>query len=459
MPNGYLAGRRNRRRLLTLTLSVAATTGGTAIMLWAWPDTGMFFTAAAGPGHGRGLSQNGAFDKAVEGWTADRILADYYPGADLADIGATTVSVRLMERDDKVLDVSSATDFYVAGRRVIPGQAAHLTPTATGADVTITQGCDGNTLWEGNTDDPWAYPVDNGVNRPAEEALEICGGNDYRGVLGVALDGGAFRTVNDVDVDDYLQGVVPAEVVPGWADQGGAEALRAQAIAARSYALAETRYPYAKTCDTTDCQMYPGTDKEDPRTTTAVNDTVGQVLVRDNHILRSEYSAAPDGGTPTPASTLEIGPALSDFPSAQTSLLPDIPGLTTPATPAEPDSTVPVDPAPASPPDATTPDSTAPGPNAADQTGSTPTLPNSVRPAPDNRNRVNIPIPLPIPGSVDPNSMLSDSRWNPQSAIPAAPLNPPSPGQTPIPNTASTPTPPTAPTHPLPGNNTSARLH
>nr|WP_246598256.1 SpoIID/LytB domain-containing protein [Nocardia tengchongensis] len=303
-----------------MSLAVAVTTGGTALLVWAWPENALHLTVGAG--HGRGLSQNGAFEKAAQGWTAERILANYYAGANLADVGATSVRVRLMDQDDKTLDVVSDSVFYVAGRRVIPGQAAHLTPTASGADVTITQGCDGNNLWEGTTDDPWAYPVTDGTARPAEEQLEICGGNAFRGVLGVALDGDAFRTVNEVDLDDYLKGVVPAEMVPGWADQGGAEALRAQAIAARSYALAENRYTYAQTCDTTDCQMYLGTDKEDSRTTAAVEDTSGRVLTRDNRILRAEYSAAPDGGPLTPASAMEVGPALTDFPGANTRASP-----------------------------------------------------------------------------------------------------------------------------------------
>ncbi|MEC3957937.1 SpoIID/LytB domain-containing protein, partial [Nocardia sp. CDC153] len=412
MPNGYLAQRRKRRGLLTLSLLVAATTGGTALLLWAWPDNAFHFTANAG--HGRGLSQNGAFDKAVEGWTADRILANYYSGAEFADIGPTTVRVRLMEQDDKTLDIASDSVFYVAGRRVIPGQAAHLTPTATGADVSITQGCDGNKLWEGSTDDPWAYPVADGTDRPANEQLEICGGNAYRGVLGVALDNGSPRTVNDVDLEDYLKGVVPAEMVPGWADQGGTEALRAQAIAARSYALAEQRYSYAQTCDTTDCQMYPGTDKEDPRTTAAVKATAGRVLVRDNHILRAEYSAAPDGGLPTPASAMEVGPALTDFPAAT----PTLPDLLTPQPPQTQPTPTESDPTTPTTPDSTTPDPTTPTyPDGTQgvETPTTPTNPTQIRPTPNNRTRVGIPLPplpaLPSPGSSDPNSMLSDSRW------------------------------------------------
>ncbi|MGW5105382.1 SpoIID/LytB domain-containing protein [Nocardia sp. NPDC004123] len=462
MPNGYLAKRRRRRGLLTLSLAVAATTGGTAVLVWAWPDNAFLFTAGAG--HGRGLSQNGAFDKAVAGWNADRILATYYAGADLADVGRATVRVRLMEQDDKSLDLASDSVFYVAGRRVIPGQAAHLTPTATGADVTITQGCDGNALWAGSTDDPWAYPVTDGTDRPANEQLEICGGNAYRGVLGVALDNGSPRTVNEVDLDDYLKGVVPAEMVPGWADQGGAEALRAQAIAARSYALAEDRYSYAQTCDTTDCQMYLGTDKEDSRTTSAVEVTSGRVLVRDNHILRAEYSAAPDGGLPTPASAMEVGPALTDFPAAATPADPNLPDPQSPQTQPTPTES---DPAAPATPDATTTNPVTPGAATPDATvptypdpantvpgARTPVTPGNVppaipqRPTPDDRSRIT--IPLPSPGSADPNSTPSNPRTAPAPAS-SGPANLVIRTATPAPRPASTPNPPSS-SDPVPAN-------
>ncbi|MGV9414320.1 SpoIID/LytB domain-containing protein [Nocardia sp. NPDC003693] len=313
-----------------MALSLAATTmaGTSAGLLWAWPDGE--FRVTASPGHGRGLSQNGAFDRAMDGNTAEAILAHYYPGAELHTIASTPIRVRLQQQDDSTLDVESESGLYVAGRRVIPGQAAHLTPTDTGADVVITTGCDGEVLWEGSTDDPYIYPVEDGSDRPAEEHLRLCGGNAYRGVLGVALEDGAYRTVNEVDIEDYLMGVVPSEMVPNWADKGGAEALRAQAIAARSYALAEDRYTYAQTCDSTDCQMYPGTEREDSRTSEAVRVSAGKVLVREGHILRAEYSAAPDSGIPS-IENLTVGPAISEFPSAPTMVDPTVPTYQDPA--------------------------------------------------------------------------------------------------------------------------------
>ncbi|GAA1602021.1 hypothetical protein GCM10009764_27370 [Nocardia ninae] len=303
-----------------LVTGTAALAVGTVLMLWAWPGETPYRTVA-GPGHGRGMSQHGAFANAQEGWTAEAILGHYYPGATLGTVPANTVGIRLTAQDDSTLDTYAAAGLRVAGRVVQAGQAAHLTPLPNGgANVVVTVGCEGEVLWQAGTNDPWVYPLDPGPNRPAAEHLTLCGGTGYRGALGVALENGAARTVNRVDVEDYLLGVLPAEVQANWADQGAAEALRAQAIAARSYVLAEHRYSYAQSCDSTDCQVYPGTVKEDPRTAAAVAASAGTVLLRDGRILRSEYSSAPDGGEPADIYTFEVGPALSD-------LVPDAPRI------------------------------------------------------------------------------------------------------------------------------------
>ncbi|SNY87191.1 SpoIID/LytB domain protein [Nocardia amikacinitolerans] len=296
-----------------LVTGCAAVLAGTAVVLGGWPgDTPI--RPLVGPGHGRGMSQHGAFDSAQQGWLAERILEHYYPGATLGTIPPTNLAVRLMEQDDSTLDAYAEAGFRVAGRAVAPGHVAHLTPLPDGgANVVITAGCDGEVLWQTATSDPWVYPLDPRPNRPAAEHLTLCGGTAYRGSLGVATENGQARTVNRVDVEDYLLGVVPAEVQANWVDKGAGEALRAQAIAARSYALAERRYPYAQTCDTTDCQVYPGTAKEDPRTAAAIASTAGTVLLRDGHILRSEYSAAPDGGEPADIYAFEVGPTPAEL--------------------------------------------------------------------------------------------------------------------------------------------------
>ncbi|MEU4314810.1 SpoIID/LytB domain-containing protein [Nocardia sp. NPDC024068] len=303
--------------------------------------------ADAGPGHGRGLSQHGASQSARDGQNVDQILAHYYPGAEIGTIGPATVSVRLQGRDGQEPVVFSDAGARVAGQLVGPGEAVRLIPQPDGgAHAVVTAGCDGAMLWETPVQDPWVYPVDPNPARPANEHLTLCGGGAYRGSLGVALEDGQARTVNRVEVQDYLLGVVPAEMPAGWEPA----ALAAQAVAARSYALAESRWPYAQTCDTTDCQVYTGTEQEDPRTSAAVAETAGRVLLRDGRILRAEYSAAPDGGGPADIQTFAVGPTPGELtvvtppPAAppvnpdRAASLPDgsSPGLPADAVPAPP---------------------------------------------------------------------------------------------------------------------------
>ncbi|WP_327148885.1 SpoIID/LytB domain-containing protein [Nocardia sp. NBC_01329] len=266
--------------------------------------------AEAGPGHGRGLSQHGALRNADNGQNSDQILAHYYPGAEIGTIGPASVSVRLQEQDNADLVVTSDAGMRLAGQLLQSGAAVRLTPSPDGgAHAVVTQGCDGPVLWENPIQDPWVYPIDPAPGRPAAEHLTLCGGGAYRGSVGVAAENGETRTVNRVDIQDYLLGVVPAEMPPDWAPA----ALEAQAVAARSYALAEARWPFAQTCDTTDCQVYSGTAQEDPRTTAAVETTAGRVLLRDGRILRAEYSAAPDGGSPADIQTFEVGPTPAEL--------------------------------------------------------------------------------------------------------------------------------------------------
>lgn len=256
-----------------------------------------FTVVGHGHGHGRGMGQWGAYGYAAEqGWAAERIIDHFYGGTPLDSIPQRPITVRLAGLDGQGLNVYSDAGMNVAGRPVAPGEAAHLTAApGGGASVTVTKGCEGEVLWQGATDHPWVDPVDLSPDRPADQHLKLCGGNSFRGSLGVALEGAEPRVVNHVDLEDYLLGVVPAESRPEWADTGGAEALRAQAIAARSYAASEHRYAYADTCDTQDCQVYPGSTKEDPRTTEAVRSTAGRALVRDGNPVAAEFSASTGG--------------------------------------------------------------------------------------------------------------------------------------------------------------------
>lgn len=117
-------------------------------------------------------------------------------------------------------------------------------------------------------------------------------GRRYRGSLRLVADGDAVRVLNVVDLESYLRGVVPSEMMPSWPT----EALRAQAVAARTYTLAyldpEAAYDV---CATDECQVYRGRDAEHPASDAAVADTAGEVLTFAGAIARTYYHADSGG--------------------------------------------------------------------------------------------------------------------------------------------------------------------
>ncbi|RDV82553.1 SpoIID/LytB domain-containing protein [Ammonifex thiophilus] len=120
-------------------------------------------------------------------------------------------------------------------------------------------------------------------------------GQRYRGHLRLDLDGNALRLINELDMEDYLKGVVPGEMPASWP----LEALKAQAVAARSYAWckvekAGTQAPYQLLSDTRD-QVYGGMNYEQPNSSRAVEETRGEVLLCGGKPVAA-YFCSSDGG-------------------------------------------------------------------------------------------------------------------------------------------------------------------
>lgn len=114
--------------------------------------------------------------------------------------------------------------------------------------------------------------------RPAAKAGELSlDGRRYRGALELRHKGSGLTAVNIVPVDDYLLSVVPEEMPVDWP----AEAIKAQSVAARSFALA-SRGRHASEgydlCTTTHCQLYTGTAAEKSASNAAIKATRGEVL-------------------------------------------------------------------------------------------------------------------------------------------------------------------------------------
>ena len=280
-------------------------------------DPSVVFTGH-GYGHGRGLGQWGSLGYALAGWGYQQILDHFYGGTWLANPGYQQITVRLLAADGQDTIVHSPNGgIQVAGYGAVSGNSVLVRRTGSGQFAVFTSSSCGG---------PWGQPittmsttsvvigsllspssVDNLLQR-----CEVGRTRSYRGELLAVDTGSSQATVNRLPMEDYLRGVVPQESPASWADRGagkGAEALKAQAVAARSYALAENRFSFAKTCDTTSCQVYGGAAVnpsggarqmvEDPRTDAAVAATAGFVrkfLDRDQ-VARTEFSSSTGGHT------------------------------------------------------------------------------------------------------------------------------------------------------------------
>ena len=135
------------------------------------------------------------------------------------------------------------------------------------------------------------HPIGRVLELTSDEDV-VWDGRRYRGSLRVLADGDRVRVVNVVDLEAYLRGVVPAEMVPTWP----AEALRAQAIAARTYTLAHLDPEAAyDVCATDECQVYRGRGAEHPATDAAVADTAGLVLTYGGTFANTYYHSDSGG--------------------------------------------------------------------------------------------------------------------------------------------------------------------
>lgn len=118
----------------------------------------------------------------------------------------------------------------------------------------------------------------------------------YRGKLIVDMYNRSLNAVNDVKLEDYLLGVVPCEMPSSWPE----EALKAQAIAARSYAVANLGKNASRGFDlkdNTEDQAYGGASSETARTNGAVAKTYGIVVTQNKQVIPAYYCASAGGKT------------------------------------------------------------------------------------------------------------------------------------------------------------------
>ena len=256
-----------------------------------------------GYGHGVGMSQYGARGRALAGQTAAEILAHYYATTVIGTISPET-SIRVLVLDNFVPTLTTPLTIHGRGGpwtvtglnlelpadarlRIVPG------PT-TGAWRAIVDTALGQVLFDGpvgpdlrvaGTAEPTTIQLSS-----KSSAYDL-----YRGTLRVLATSTTVDVVNELPLEAYLRGVVPAEMPSSWP----LEARVAQTIVARSYAAAHL-HPTTGTFDVFDdtrSQVYGGVRRETAATDAVVAATAGQVLHSGSSIANTLFHSTGGGAT------------------------------------------------------------------------------------------------------------------------------------------------------------------
>lgn len=244
----------------------------------------LFLVSGHGYGHGVGMGQWGAQGYAKQGYTYDAVLDAYYPGTTLGQTNATSIRV-LLASGKKTLTISSKKPITIEDGdgidHTLPAGSTTLTPA-------LKLAVDGGSSQA--LDPPLTF-------LPASGSM-LTLGHRYRGRILVDNPSKKLRAINVLGLQQYLYGVVPVEMPSTWLPA----ALQAQAVAARSYALANRKAaaPFDVYADWRS-QAYLGVSGETPAGKLAVDETAGEVLLYDGNVADTLFSSSTGGRTQSAA--------------------------------------------------------------------------------------------------------------------------------------------------------------
>jgi stage II sporulation protein D len=242
----------------------------------------------AGFGHGVGMSQYGAYGYSLKLKDYPSILGHYYTGTTLGQLDSNPEVKVLLQGGKKAVSFTGAVaagDLKLDIARtytVRRGDAGLVLRDATGAAVGTTPG-----------------PLR--VEAAVGEALRLSGTSVpgvrdglYRGSLLISASGSSMTVVNALDLEDYVRGVISAESPSAWP----AEALKAQAVAARTYAITTDAGggAFDQYADTRS-QVYRGVAAETANTDAAVSATKGQVVTYGGQPVTTYFFSTSGGET------------------------------------------------------------------------------------------------------------------------------------------------------------------
>ena len=187
----------------------------------------------------------------------------------------------------------SAVDFQIPKGGKLISASGKILWDAVSAAKTLRLTAKNGTISTPNGNLSECFTVTSGANN---SGIIWVNGKQYRGKILLRSAGKVMNIINVLDLEHYLQGVLPKEVHPDWP----LESLKAQAVAARSYTLANlNKHSGSKfdLCARTHCQVYGGKSGEHSRTNRAVKDTSGMVATYAGRAIAALYHASSGGHT------------------------------------------------------------------------------------------------------------------------------------------------------------------
>jgi stage II sporulation protein D len=234
----------------------------------------------AGFGHGVGMSQYGALGYAEHGWNASQILAHYYTGTQLGTTDPNRI-VRVLLATGHSARFTGAEH---AGTRTLDPAKVYVARRGGVGQVVLRTG--------GRRIATFTAPLQ--IAAGSGVGVVLAGHGTYRGALEISP--GLFSgitVVNAVGLEDYLRGVVPSESPSSWP----IEALKAQAIAARTYAITTARGGTFDQYADTRSQVYGGVAAETADSDQAVAATRGQVVTYQGQPVTTYFFSTSGGRT------------------------------------------------------------------------------------------------------------------------------------------------------------------
>jgi stage II sporulation protein D len=233
----------------------------------------------AGFGHGVGMSQYGAYGYAKHGFPYDAILTHYYTGTTIGTTSDQTVRVLLLDGANRVAFHGAGS---ACGAALKPGKTYVAKRKGGGVLLRSKKG----TL---------IARCGAAMTAAGAPTVVVAGKGTYRGWLEVRASSTGLVAINVVELEDYVRGVVSRESPPSWP----IEALKTQAVAARSYVLstATSRGSLFDVYDDTRSQAYGGVAAETAKTDQAVSDTHLQVVLYHGKVAQTFFFSTSGGHT------------------------------------------------------------------------------------------------------------------------------------------------------------------